>query len=272
MPHGPNRQFPYSATVTNRGGLFDVALPDIRGGQLMLTISTQFQSRPLSKDVSNLTIVGTNPAPADLKAMMPNLTLKKIAKQESGFRQFIPVSGTKPLICPYWSEDNEGGVGVMQITNPRPSDEEVWSWRGNVTRGQQIFSQKISTARSYPIMLSRSAEFRGLINLYNERRMATNMPPINIRVPNFSTGDFDANPQQMELDAIRGYNGWGGKDQFGMALHEYRIALDADGYLVVDIDASGNSGWVRWERVPSSDRPVKFGNPDYVRMVLAQQP
>lgn len=271
-PHGPDRHFDDSSVTRAQGGLFAVTFPDIRGGKLALTVSTQFQGQDLSKEIPNLTIIGLNPPPADVKAIMPHLTLKKIAMQESGFRQFVPLSGIGPLLCPYWSRDNQGGVGVMQITNPPPRDEEVWSWPANVRRGQQIFSQKTSAARSYPATLSRRAEFQSLVNLYNERRMANNMPPIHIRVPDFDTGDFDANPHQMELDAIRGYNGWGGHDQFGMPLHEYRVAVDADGYLIVDIDASGNNGTVRWERVPPSDRPVTFGNPDYVRMVLSQRP
>jgi len=160
----------------------------------------------------------------------------------------------------------------MQITNPRPSDEEVWDWRANVTHGQQIFQQKTSIAQRYPGMVRNHPKFKSDVVLYNQRRSASGMSPIAIRVPDFTTGDFDANPQQLELDSIRGYNGFLGYDQFKLALHEYRLVFDDDGYLVVDIDPSGRSGAVRWEQVASSDRPARPGDPDYVRKVLSQKP
>jgi hypothetical protein len=271
-PNGPNRLFADPTDTTARGGRFDLLFPSVRGGHLALTVSTQFQGKELRDQIDNLVIVGTNPAPGDVKAMMPHLTLKKIAMKESEFRQFAPVSaGGRP--CPYWSTDQNGGVGVMQITNPRPNDEEVWDWRANVTRGQQIFKEKISGARRYPAGLRRDPNLHNYIELYNQRRAASGMPPIEIHLADFALGDFETNPQQLELDSIRGYNGWLGEDrQFRKPLHEYRIAFDADGYLVVDIDPSGGKGVVRWERVATSDRPANSGDPDYVRKVLSRQP
>ena len=269
--HGPNRNFANSVVVSAQGGAFDVAFPRVAGGRLTLAITTKFQGSDLHKEVNDLVILGSNPPPGDVKAIMPHLTLSKIAKTESGFRQFVSVSGVG-LMCPNWSDDNQGGVGIMQITRPQPSDEEVWSWRANAKRGQQIFSEKISGARRYAMMLRRNPEFRDHVELYNQRRAASGLPSLDIRVPDFTTGDFEANLKQMELDSIRGYNGWAGQDQFRLPLHEYRLALDDDGYLVVDVDEAARTGTVRWERVAPSDRPANSGNPDYVRMVLSQQP
>jgi len=81
----------------------------------------------------------------------------------------------------------------------------------------------------------------------------------------------DFTPAQLDLDSVRGYNGWAGKDAFGNVLHEFRVPLDDAGNLVVNV-GSDNRGVIQWEQVPGSDRPQNTGDPNYVANVLAQQP
>jgi hypothetical protein len=101
--------------------------------------------------------------------------------------------------------------------------------------------------------------------------VAKGVPPITVTIPEFTSGNFNDNLQQLELDSIRGYNGFAGTDKFGLNLHEFRVALDASDQLIVTIDPVTNVGTTSWERVPVADRP-RSGDPDYVNHVLAKSP
>jgi hypothetical protein len=41
------------------------------------------------------------------------------------------------------------GYGLMQIDNPRATDEQVWNWRENKAAGKALFAEKRSDAKSY---------------------------------------------------------------------------------------------------------------------------
>lgn len=135
-----------------------------------------------------------------------------------------------------------------------------------------IFEQKIASARGYPARVRRSARFRDLVRQFNAHRHAARLGgPLDIELPEFTTGDFDDNLQQLELDAIRGFNGFAGGDGFGHELHEFRVALDRHGRLRVNsINETAKTGSAIWERVPAADRPQGTGDPNYVRNVLGQ--
>jgi hypothetical protein len=269
-PHGQNRDINLDFTQTATGGRFDLAFPSIRGGSLTLTISTTLMGQTFQARTQGLVIVGTNPQRADVAAMMPHDTLSKIACQESGgMRQFAAAANGGTGACPLWSADNLGGVGIMQITRPTPTDDEVWDWTANVRHGIQIFNEKLAAARGYPQRVRNSQRFQQLVQRLNQTRQQQNLPPLTVTVPPFTSGDFNNNLQQLELDAIRGYNGFGGRDAFGMELHEFRVVLDAAGQLVVDIVPGSTNATTRWERVPAADRPQSFGDPNYVQHVLA---
>jgi hypothetical protein len=81
----------------------------------------------------------------------------------------------------------------------------------------------------------------------------------------------DFTPEQLELDTLRGYNGYAGADGYlpAPSLHEFRVALDADGRLVVREE--GGRALAQWERVPASARPAA-GDPNYVAHVLSSRP
>jgi hypothetical protein len=273
-PHGPNRQIIHPDIVkTVVGGTFAISFTQVRGGQLTISVRATVAGRVLTAQSSRLDIRGTNPALPDLRAAMPHNMLRRIARFESGGgRQFRAAADGGIGPCPLWSGDNLGGVGIMQITIPRPTDNEVWNWRENVAKGIQIFNQKVAAARGYPAQVRNSHRFTQLVRLFNAERHKHKLPAIPVDLPDFTTGDFDANMQQLELDSIRGFNGWGGRDQFGLHLHEFRVALDAQGHLRVNLDPTGTSATAIWERVPATARPQSFGDPDYVNHVLATSP
>ena len=180
-------------------------------------------------------------------------------------------SGVGP--CPKWSADNLGGVGIMQITVPRPTDDQVWNWRANMAAGIQKLNQAVAGARHYPTQVRNSAHFHQLVQAFNAKRQQQGLPPLQqINLPDFTSGDFNNNLQQLELDAIRGYNGWAGHDAFGFPLHEFRVAVDANGVLRVTVAPGATTGTAQWERVPAADRPQSSGDPNYVAHVLSRNP
>ncbi|MFF9644879.1 hypothetical protein [Kitasatospora aureofaciens] len=210
-----------------------------------------------------------------LHAALPHDVLRRIARHESGCRQFDAGADGGTSGCPLFSGDNAGGAGVMQLTTPLPTDDQVWSWRANVTAGIGQFSSKLALARGYPAQVQATHSFQALVAAFNAARAAVGMPPVGVTVPAFTSSGFAVAPAalgQLELDAIRGYNGWGGRDAFGLPLHEFRIVLDPGGGLVVDVPPGGSQGTTRWERVPASARPQGFGDPGYVDHVLAAGP
>jgi hypothetical protein len=139
-----------------------------------------------------------------------------------------------------------------------------------VTGGIRIFNQKIAQSRAYPGQVQNTARFRQLVAAFNATRQARGLPALTITVPPFTTGDFDNNLQQLELDAIRGFNGFAGKDGFGLDLHEFRLAVDGGVLRVANINSQTLTGEAVWVRVPVANRP-KSGDPNYVAHVLGQK-
>lgn len=269
--NGPGRQINEAIRQTVIGEFFTAIFPHVRGGELTTTVSATIGKRH-RQSRSHTRILGTNPSQQLLFAALPHDTLRRISLQESRGRQFdAPVGSVGP--CPLWSGDRLGGVGIFQITLPQPTADEVWNWRSNVSAGIRIFGQKLEAARGYPARVRRSGRFRQLVNQFNADRRAHRIGgPLDIHLPDFTTGDFDHNLQQLELDAIRGFNGFAGSDGFGHELHEFRVALDHLGRLrVQSINEEGMTGEAIWERVPAHDRPQTSGDPNYVANVLAQR-
>ena len=88
--------------------------------------------------------------------------------------------------------------------------------------------------------------------------------PVTVELPDYTD-------EQLERDTVRGFNGYAG-------IHQYRVKLDKDGLLVVNLDPSGTKGKAEWEEV-SKDERIKFydannvpankrGDPDYVEDVM----
>jgi hypothetical protein len=249
------------------GGRINIAFPRVRGGQLTLTVSTVLPTGKIEAMTSGLRIRGINPMRAELNGALPTLTLQRIAAHESTQRQFRADRNGGIGNCPLMSADRAGGVGLFQITNPAPTEDEHWDWLANIRRGIAIFNEKQRIARNYPAQVRRSQGFGDLVRRYNLANPPTaDSPTISVDL----LPDFDAN--QLELDSIRGYNGWAGRDLFRLPLHEFRVPVDPDGNLVVNTDMTTGIQSIVWERVPAADRPQNTGDPNYVDHVLAQIP
>lgn len=247
---------PVSASVV--GGQFAPTFAQIRGGILTLAVEAVVAGATLKASVTGIKVLGTNPSKALIASKFADQTLRQIAAHESTFRQF---DGAR---TPLWSGDKLGGVGLMQITNPPPTDDEVWDWAANLARGQKILKEKEAVAKGYPARVRNSTAFRGLITQLNDARKKAGKPELTVTLPDFTA-------DELRLDTIRGYNGFAGNDGLGSVLHEFRVPRDAAGGLKVVVSADDKTATITWERVPAKDRPQNTGDPDYVNHVINQQ-
>ena len=245
---------------TTIGGKASINFPRVRGGQLTIAVSVNLPVQTFSTQTNELHIRGVNPPVDEVSAACGNGIVQKMVMHESGYRQFNAPRDGGVSECPLFSGDRMGGVGLFQITNPPPTPEDHWDWRANINHGLQILAQKKTTASNYPARLRNSQPFQAFVQRFN----SSGDSPAQIVLPDFT-------PAQLDLDSVRGYNGWAGKDAFGNVLHEFRVPLDDAGNLVVNV-GSDNRGVIQWEQVPGSDRPQNSGDPNYVANVLAQQP
>lgn len=245
---------------TTIGGKASINFPRVRGGQLTIAVSVDLPAQSYSAQTNELHIRGINPPVDEISAACGSEIVEKMVMHESGCRQFNAPRDGGVSECPLFSGDRMGGVGLFQITNPSPTPEDHWDWRANINHGLQIFAQKRTSAGNYPARVRNSPAFQALV----QRISSGSNPPEQIVLPDFS-------PAQLDLDSVRGYNGWAGKDAFGNVLHEFRVPIDDSGNLIVNI-GSDNRGVIQWEQVPGSDRPQNTGDPNYVANVLAQTP
>jgi len=93
----------------------------------------------------NVKIGGTNPSSAEVTTYLnskANATgFDKIIAQESRYRHFNKQNQ------PIKSFDN--GYGMCQLTDPKPTFEQVWNWKQNVDGGLKLFESKRLTAIKY---------------------------------------------------------------------------------------------------------------------------
>jgi peptidoglycan hydrolase-like protein with peptidoglycan-binding domain len=269
--NGPNRTINQTIRQSDTGAVLIPILRIVRGGSLTVSVSATINGKVIRDRMSGIQIVATNPTRTAVFNALPNKTMRRMVLQESGGKQFAAAANGGVGPCPLWSGDRLGGVGLFQITLPRPKDDEVWNWRSNIAGGLDIFAKKLAVARGYPTQVRTSAGFQQLVRAFNADRRTRRLPPLTITLPEFTSGDFDDNLQQLELDAIRGFNGFAGGDGLGHPLHEFRVALQRGRLKVVNIDEQAKTGEAEWERVPASQRPQKTGDPNYVARVLGQQ-
>jgi hypothetical protein len=243
-----------------RGGrltLTAVAVVDgqVIQGQLGGRVVEQRVDGRLVRRLDGLRILGTDPTEAAVRAYVDTLPVpgrwptntqyefrqivrKMIAHESGGVHQFDPNG------LPLWSSDNQRGVGLMQITDPAPTDDEVWDWRRNVARGVAILGgEKLRTA------INRLDRLRAAVQR-EAVQAGGRAAPI--------TGDMIA------LQAVRGYNGY---NNGRGVIDEWRPVRDGRGRLVI-VD-----GQTQWERVPAAARTPRDperprGEPNYVNRVL----
>jgi hypothetical protein len=247
------------------GGHFTVRFGELRGGNLTITVRARVAGGEIVAERKDLRIVGTNPLYVQLTQALPSKVFRALVWHESRGRQFRGPANGGTSACPLYSDDWLGGVGLMQLTRPAPTREQTWNWRENIRGGLDLFELKKHVARAYPAEYRKSAEFQDLVTKFNADRVAHKLTALQISIPDFTA-------EQVELDALRGYNGWSGR------IHEFRAACDATGKLVVEVAADGKTGTARWEQVAADVRRAaclaagvpanRLGDTDYVRHVV----
>ena len=256
-------------------GTLTIPFTQIRGGSLTVAVTVAAGPLNLAAESKGLEIVGTNPSvPALLGVCPKDDAFKKLMRLESGLRQFRAPG------CPLFSGDNLGGVGICQITQPRPTDDQVWSWKENLAAGLALYRQKEAIARAYPNTVRNSAAFKTQVKAYNDARAAAinakpktpGTAPAAVKELMIEVPDYTAD--QLQRDTLRGFNGYAG------GLHQYRLKTDADGLLVVTENPNGSKGTAEWEEIRPADRNAYYdrvgiaqnrrGDPNYVNDVEAQ--
>ena len=215
--------------------------------------------------------------------------LKKIARHEtnnpsrfglSGYNQFYSIGDYKGL--PRWSTNNDGGVGIMQITSRSITSGQVpyiWDWRENIKAGARQLDYGLSTTRRLKDVISSHQGYRSALGNASKDREKEKLPILNeIEFP-------DLNPLQFIQNAIRIYNGvGGGPDSIGRnILHEWEVKTEGSPNML-DLRVSKITpdpkrpknvkyiGKVQWVRVSSARRYNRagkpIGEPDYVNRVM----
>ncbi|XDF37263.1 hypothetical protein RBH89_09520 [Paracidovorax avenae] len=253
---GRSTEHPVMRTPAGHANTWRIPFSHIRGGVLTVHAIARVGGATHEATLGSLLIVGTNPTPTAIRAFADSIGATKVRfrkqlRQESSLQQFRP-----PELWPKYSSDRLGGVGLAQITRPAPTADQVWNWKENIRAGWALYKEKERNARAYPAAVRRSDEFRHLVNAYNQSRAGQGLPPVQVTLPDFTE-------DQLELDTIRGFNGYANK------LHEYRVRTEA-GKLFVNLGPDGKQGSAEWERVPTSERGSK-GDPAYVEHVEAAQ-
>jgi hypothetical protein len=267
--HSMNRRIEHpEINASTQSNTFTIPFTLIRGGDLTIEVTGRVGNSMVIGRSQGLKVVGTNPSTAALlRAAIMTDAFKRLMRHESGLQQF------RPAQCPYFSRDNLGGVGICQITNPRPTDDQVWSWKENLKRGLQLYKEKENVARAYPRRVREGATFKALVDEFNSDRLAQSTPSAPLRALNIQLPDYTQD--QLERDTVRGFNGYAGD-----GLHEYRVRLDANNKLFVNVDLGGLNGTAEWERVTAAARiavyqskglaSTRWGDPDYVENVYRQ--
>ena len=275
FPNFPSDLVPQTFDLSVTGGATQAVVDfgdKLRGGSLTVYMQAAGPEgcRIGASIDTGVYVGGTNPQRSDVEDALPHATLRAIACHESGQRQFDAPADGGISKCPLFRCGDK--VGVMQIADPNP--DEIWNWRTNVASGIEIFNEKVENARNYPSRVRGSSGFQSLVALLNQYRQTQGLDPISVRLPDFSTGNFDDDLQQLEMDAIRGYNGWFGSDRFGFELHEFRVAVDeVDGLeilRVTNVNEQDLEGEAVWERVPTQIRPTEgeCSDTNYVDKVM----
>ena len=241
----------------------------VRGGTLTVTVGTMLEGKRLTgKAVAE--IRGTNPSATLIRAEGASDILMKLMKLESSLQQFLTTRAKTGY--PVFSHDGLGGVGLGQITHPRPTDDAVWDWKTNVRIAKAQWESKHRDAKRLLQNYASSSEFRDLVRQYNQNRTGTApLKPLTITLPSITD-------EMLDNETIRLYNG--APRPNGQSLQEYRAEVDENGLLVVDVAKDGLHGTAHWQQVTEAARTAFYdsnnlnlnlrGDPDYVNHVRSQ--
>ncbi len=165
--------------------------------------------------------------------------IDKIISKESSFAQFY--NGE-----PHWSLDGLHGAGMMQVTHPSPTTDDIWNWKINILDGANIFEQKLSSAYNYASNYEKyhlSPKAAAALN--------TEIKALRIKDGLNTLTLAPLKPDQLVRQAIRAFNGG----------YEFDPATNSKGVLLVTQTSPG-MGVINW---------VENYNGGYVNAVLSQK-
>jgi hypothetical protein len=313
VPAGESRKIEaITAKGKVTGGAIVITFDKIRGGSLAITVTATIGGQSVKGESKGWRIQGTNPAIGDVNKMLPDDAMRRLTCLESQKQQFVAAPKEGGAMYPYFSGDHLLGVGIGQLTNPQPTDDQIWDWTENVNAAIVLYNDKRRIAKGYPKLVAASGNFPKLVKEYNDNLAKAPAPapaagaapadagkaapapsapdaggaaaappapaaapakPVQVKVPEFTE-------EQLQDDTIRGFNGWAGDDGFTSppngGLHEFRIKQDPKTKaLVVEGDLKSGAVNAVWERVPNADRPRKDDKdktPEYVDLVKSYNP
>lgn len=149
-----------------KGGAIVVNFNQIRGGTLTISATAEIGGKLLKGETKGWRIQGTNPEPADVNKVLPDDTFRKLTCLESQKKQFVPAPSEGNAMYPQFSGDGCLGVGICQLTNPQPTDDQIWDWTENVKAGVDLYNDKSDQAKSYPSRVAKSPNFIALAKAY----------------------------------------------------------------------------------------------------------
>lgn len=134
------RAFSHTGTFGSNSRLWEANLDNMTlGGKLSVEVTVgELNFR------RTVFILGKNPAKADVITFVSSLPdtigFDKIIEQESHFKNFIE-RDNEPVVA------GDAGFGLTQMTNPKPTYEQVWNWKENVKAGVKLFQEKQEKAK-----------------------------------------------------------------------------------------------------------------------------
>jgi hypothetical protein len=207
----------------------------IEGNELTVSVTAAVCGSGQSTASKVIKIPGTNPSRSAIQGALGIDMLRQIACLESGQCQFDATPSGGIEMCPRFSGDGQGGVGVMQITVPvngsEPSYADHWDWTANVNSGLAKWNYALPFAQGYPASIKPTSRWVSLVNnlnLYREASGGTCASPL-------SDVQLQFTAQQVAEDAARVYNGLTDSDGFTHNLHEYRLQIQT-----VNVPNQGN--------------------------------
>ena len=190
--------------MTTIGGTLPEGPARIIGGQVTYAVKvtidgeqSEYRTRNGTGPMIDVRIEGQNPTRAAVAEMLPHNTLRRVACHESGMRQFDAPPGNT-ILCPLFSRDNLGGVGIMQLTVPAPTLAQHWDWILNVFGGMAKFADSQRVATGYPARVQATQPFQAAVNAINTARQQQQLPPLQVTVPAFTSGNFDNNLMELQ--------------------------------------------------------------------------
>ena len=131
-------------------------------------------------------IKGENPSGSQIVAAISDpWYVRKVIGKESSCLQFR--SG-------FPHKSNDGGYGLMQLTNPSPTEVQIWSWTANVAKGATVLDEKIGWANGHWSTQEKNWK------AHNEDADPRVPEPVDMRYTNHQGGTLT-----FSYDSTRGY-------------------------------------------------------------------